>query len=438
MPAAGAQLTLMYAMRRFVASSTARGDRVGLLLRADDRRPRHELFRRRDHEHDGDHRDVVRGDAQDLGVVDVDALGGRLELTERVDGRGRDEPVARARRDRALGESDRLLVVAGERDPYERTQTVGLGRDRDHRRARMGREHLRVEHVTAELHDRDDAAVELEPERSECDRLDVAGDLLRVLARMGDHVDFADPTARFGDETSDRDVGEPADLALDLGQIELVHALEVIHGRNPFPAHRRRIRGVARYERATVRGQPIITAGAGVTQPRLNRLVSNWLVSGVGRVCPDRRLPFGEVRFDVLSHPDHVPDVESVVLQARRLHREPVADARHDVAALEDVGPRTRPRRDRTPRRPRPARRARRAANSVAGRDAFALGADVPSTTSNAVVAPACELRSSTRFATVRPLIATRATTTGSFSVFVAWNRSCTGAPLTMRIGSTM
>ena len=92
----------------------------------------------------------------------------------------------RARRgDRALGEADRLLVVAGERDAHERAQAVGLGGDRDDRRAGVGREHLRVEDVAAELHDRDDAAVELEPERRERDRLHVADDLLRVLARSG-------------------------------------------------------------------------------------------------------------------------------------------------------------------------------------------------------------------------------------------------------------
>ena len=79
-----------------------------------------------------------------------------------------------------------------------------------------------VEHVAAELHDGDDAAVELEAERRERDRLHVARDLLGVLARVRDDVDFADASARLGDEPGDRDVGEAADLALDLGQIELV------------------------------------------------------------------------------------------------------------------------------------------------------------------------------------------------------------------------
>ena len=51
-----------------------------------------------------------------------------------------------------------------------------------------------VEDVAAELHDRDDAAVELESERRERDRLHVAHDLLRVLSLMRDDVDFGDAT----------------------------------------------------------------------------------------------------------------------------------------------------------------------------------------------------------------------------------------------------
>ena len=104
------------------------GDGVGLLLRPHDRRTRHELLRRRHDEHDGDDRDVVRADPDDLRVVDVDALGRGLELAQRVDGRGRDEAVAGGRRDRSLGEADGLVVVARERDADERAQPVRLRR----------------------------------------------------------------------------------------------------------------------------------------------------------------------------------------------------------------------------------------------------------------------------------------------------------------------
>ena len=99
-------------MRRLVASSTARATASASCCGPHDRRSRHELLRRRHHEHDGDDRDVVRVDAQDLRAVDVDALGGGLELTQRVDGRGRDEPVPGGGGDRALREADRLFVVA--------------------------------------------------------------------------------------------------------------------------------------------------------------------------------------------------------------------------------------------------------------------------------------------------------------------------------------
>ena len=86
------------------------GDRVGLLLGPHDRRPRDELFGGRDHEHDGDDGDVVRADADDLRVIDVDAFRGRLELAQRVDGGERDEAVAGGGGDGAFRESDRLLA----------------------------------------------------------------------------------------------------------------------------------------------------------------------------------------------------------------------------------------------------------------------------------------------------------------------------------------
>ena len=58
-----------------------------------DRGPRHHLFRGRHHELDGHDRDVVNAHAFDLGAVDVEALGGLLELTQRVDGGHGDETV---------------------------------------------------------------------------------------------------------------------------------------------------------------------------------------------------------------------------------------------------------------------------------------------------------------------------------------------------------
>ena len=49
-------------------------------------------------------------------MVDVDALGGRFELAQRVDRRGRDEPMAGGRGDGTLGEADRFVLVAREGD----------------------------------------------------------------------------------------------------------------------------------------------------------------------------------------------------------------------------------------------------------------------------------------------------------------------------------
>src|ERR1700674_3734324 len=64
-----------------------------------------------------------------------------------------------------------------------------------------------------------------------------------MFARMGDDMDLGDPSAGLGDQPADAHIGQPADLALNLSQVEFVHALEFFHGRNPFPAHCRRIGG---------------------------------------------------------------------------------------------------------------------------------------------------------------------------------------------------
>ncbi len=178
------------------------GDRVGLLLRTHDRRSCNQLLGGRndeDHRHD---RDVVRADTHDLGVVDIDAFGCGLELAERVDSRGCNEAMARRRGDRPFREPDRFFFVTGERDPHERAQTVRLGRDRDDRRTRIRREVL-VELIPAELHDADDAAIEVEAERRERDRLDVAHDLLRVFAGVRNDVHFRNATVGFGDQARD-------------------------------------------------------------------------------------------------------------------------------------------------------------------------------------------------------------------------------------------
>jgi len=53
----------------------------------------------RQHEDNRDDRDVVHTDPKYLGLVDVDALGCRFELAQRIDRRGADEPVARGGRD---------------------------------------------------------------------------------------------------------------------------------------------------------------------------------------------------------------------------------------------------------------------------------------------------------------------------------------------------
>jgi len=85
-----------------------------------------------------------------------------------------------------------------------------------------------IERLTTELHDRDDPAVELEPERRECDRLHVACDLLRVLAGWATTVtSLTRPVARRRAGRSRRRGG--ANLAFDLGQVEFVRVLEIVH-----------------------------------------------------------------------------------------------------------------------------------------------------------------------------------------------------------------
>src|SRR5207237_6297884 len=118
-----------------VCEATVRGvehgtrHRVGFLLRSHDGGAGDELLGRRHDEYDGDDRNVMRTDANDLRVVDIDALGRRFELPERVHGRGRDKTMTRGCGDRALRKTDCLVVFTDERDAYQRTQPVRLGRD---------------------------------------------------------------------------------------------------------------------------------------------------------------------------------------------------------------------------------------------------------------------------------------------------------------------
>ena len=170
-------------------------------------------------------------------MIDVHTLGRRFELTQCVDRRQRDEPVARGRRDRTLGEADRLLLVERERHAHQGAHTACFGRDRDDRRTRDGRESV-IERAAAELDHRYHAPVELETERRERDRLHVAHDLLGVLALMGDDVHFGDPAVGFGDDPHDRYVGKPADLSLDFGQVQFVHVKLAHPWFFPSPARR--------------------------------------------------------------------------------------------------------------------------------------------------------------------------------------------------------
>jgi len=49
--------------------------------------------------------------------------------------------------------------------------------------------------------------------------------LLGVLPCLGHDVHFGDAAARFGDDASDRDIGQTTDLAFDIGELEVFHAL---------------------------------------------------------------------------------------------------------------------------------------------------------------------------------------------------------------------
>ena len=115
-------------------------------------------------------------------------------------------------------------LVEREGDAHQRAQAARLRGDRDDRRARFGRRGL-VEDAAAELDDGDDAAIELEPERRQRDRLHVAHDLLGVLALVRDDVNLGDPSVGLGDEPNDRNVGKPTDLPFDFRQVQFVHAL---------------------------------------------------------------------------------------------------------------------------------------------------------------------------------------------------------------------
>ena len=67
--------------------------------------------------------------------------------------------------------------------------------------------------------------IEFEAERSECDRLHVAHDLLGVLAGVGDDVHLAHPAVGLTDEPCDRHIGQATDLPLHLSEINVVHAV---------------------------------------------------------------------------------------------------------------------------------------------------------------------------------------------------------------------
>jgi hypothetical protein len=61
----------------------------------------------------------VRAHANDLGMIDVDALGRRVELTQRVHRRRGDEAVTRGRSDRTFREANGFVGVARQGDPHE-------------------------------------------------------------------------------------------------------------------------------------------------------------------------------------------------------------------------------------------------------------------------------------------------------------------------------
>ena len=106
-------------------------DGLGVLMVAHDRGTRDQLFRWRHHENNGDDSNVMNTDSLDLGTVDVETLGGLLELAETVDGRDGDEPVAGAGGNGPFGEADCVVVSACEADPDETAQTRDFRRDVD-------------------------------------------------------------------------------------------------------------------------------------------------------------------------------------------------------------------------------------------------------------------------------------------------------------------
>ena len=110
-----------------------------------------------------------------------------------------------------------------ERDAHERTQAARLGGDRHDHGSIAHRDVVPVA-VAAQLHDRNDAAVELEAEAGQRDRLHVADDLLRPLAGLGDHVHLGDAATRLRDDPRDRDVGQATDFPFHVGEVEIVHS----------------------------------------------------------------------------------------------------------------------------------------------------------------------------------------------------------------------
>ena len=115
----------------------------------------------------------------------------------------------------------------GERDPDERPEPADLGGAVDEDGPELGRGLLGDLGVAvavggaAELDDRDDPAVELDPEAGQGDRLDVPDHLLRVLGGVGEDVDLGGAAARVRHHPGGRDLGQPAELPLELQDLVL-------------------------------------------------------------------------------------------------------------------------------------------------------------------------------------------------------------------------
>ena len=142
-------------------------------------------------------------DPDDLGAVDVDALGGR----SRAGAARRRVAVATSRwravdGDRSFGEADGLVVAPGQGDPHQRPEPADLGGAVHEHRPEPLVDLVRALGVAvavggaAELDDRDDPAVELDAEAGQGHRLDVPHDLLRVLGGVGEDVDLGRAAAR--------------------------------------------------------------------------------------------------------------------------------------------------------------------------------------------------------------------------------------------------